>query len=259
MVGLPPAIQALWALIVIVQIIVCWFLFYKGHFRKLPFFTFYIVVHIAQSVLIYTLYHRLGSAAYGRSSLYWPLQLSVIFVRALAVVELCRQVLRPYPGVWVLTRRGFGIVSIAGLLFTAIEVKIDPAWAIAVANRGVNLTLLLCLLVFIVLNLEYYIPVHRSYAALIGGFCFYSLVVVMIETFAPSISITTYHAIILLCYALVIIAWAAALRRPLPPSPRVLSLSVRPATPQSQPVRYGLRRVVCIFARIVLHRHIEPW
>jgi len=267
MLGLTPVVLLLSAFVFVIQFAVCWILFCKGHFRKLPWFTAYIALNLCQAGFLYFVYSRARLDIYTRFWAAWISQPVTLLVRAFAIAEACRHALRVYPGVWNLARRASWIISVGVILFLGIEVSLDSFsfWTFVYIDRGFHLASLLCLIAFMLLNMDYYISIHRFYVALIGGFCFYSVTMVLADTLlktALSPRSSSHEAIwqmiTIVPYLAVEIIWLLVLRGPLPPNANPAPLVIRPATPRRHPIRYGLRRLAAAFARLVLPQPAEP-
>ena len=217
------AVQELWVLGLLGQMIVCGFLFFRGHYRKLPFFTAYIVLNICQAGFLYALYVHFGFGSHGARMLAWWSEAGTLILRSLATAEVLRVVLSPYRGIWGLGWRvlcvAFGLV----LSFAALEAGSNLDWAFVLADRGFHLAFAVALVACLLLVRHYSIPVHSAYKALLGGFCFHSCTVVLANTIGQTLFPREsahyqpiWQAVTTGTYAVVQVVWAVALRKPLP-------------------------------------------
>jgi len=223
MVGLIHAVRWIWAFSVAAQVAVCAMLLFRGHFRKLPVFTAFIALNICQAAFLYVVYTHFGFGSLSAKMLAWLSEASTLILRSLATAEVLRLVLGPYRGIWGLGWRVLVVVFGVVFSYAAIGAGSNVAWAIVLADRGFHLAFAVALTACLLLVRHYRIPVHPTYKALLGGFCFYSCTVVVANTvgqmqfprelahYQPIWQIATTVS-----YAVVQVVWAVALRKPLP-------------------------------------------
>ena len=218
--GIAPYVLVLWALQVIAQLVVCGFLFYRGHFRKLPLFTTYVTLDVIQAAFLFFLYNHFGFQSPAARVFAWLSMIVVLLAEIFATVELLHHVLSPYRGVWILARRLFWIASIGIILFTGFEARVDLSRANLYADRGFHLAFALSLLTFLLLGRHYFIPFHPVYRALLAGLCFRSCILVFNDTlslsgfFHQSVhSVNTWNATRLLSAIAIQIVWTYFLRK----------------------------------------------
>jgi hypothetical protein len=223
MASLVRSVQWLWVIGLVAQLMVCVFLIFHRHYRKLPVFTAYIALNLCQAGFLYLVYSRFGFSSHTGEVLAWLSEASTLILRSLATIEVLRLVLNPYRGIWGLGWRvlvvAFGVV----LSYAAIGAGSNVAWAIALAVRGFHLAFAVALVACLLLVRHYSVPVHPAYKALLGGFCFYSCTVVLLNTVGQTLfppEFAHYQLIwqvaTTVSYAIVQVVWAVALRKPLP-------------------------------------------
>jgi hypothetical protein len=223
MTGLAPAVQLLWALNSIAQLTLLGLLIHREHYRKLPFFTAYVALDLLEAACLWFVYIRYGFYSPTALSLAWILDAFTLVVRAFAIVEIFRLVLKPYRGIWGLAWRLLTTASTAVLLYAVLDSGWNMRSALFTAERGVQLAFAVALVGLLLLARYYSVPVRPAYKALLGGFCFYSCAVVLTNTLLEPIfaSRSAYYesiwnAATLLAYLAAQVVWIAALRSPLP-------------------------------------------
>jgi hypothetical protein len=139
------------------------------------------------------------------------------------MTEIFRLVLKPYRGIWALGWRLLAVASGAVLVYAVVDAGGSVRLAIPKADRGVMLAFAVALVGLFLLVRYYSIPMQPVHKALLGGFCFYSCVAVLISTLLERIFVpqSAYHESIwnsatLVSYFAVLVVWAAALRSSLP-------------------------------------------
>jgi hypothetical protein len=232
--GMAPSTIVLWALSVLAQIAVFGFLVGQAHFRKLPAFTSYIALNLCQAVFLCCAYAHFGFASGTAVPLFWTSQAVTLLAQALATTEALHQVLRPYRGIWALGWRLLLIAFTAVLCYAAIQVRTDVQWAILAADRGFHFAFASALVACLLLVRYYRVPMHPVYKVLLGGFCFYTCLIVLKNTVFQALFShffgrlphyqEIWDAMTLLPFTIVNVVWAVALRKPLPTTPERLAL-----------------------------------
>jgi hypothetical protein len=115
--------------------------------------------------------------------------------------------------------------------YAVIGAGSNVAWAIVLADRGFHLAFAVALAACLLLVRHYSIPIHTAYRALLGGFCFYSCIVVLANTVGQTLfprDLAHYQPIwqvaTTVSFAVVQVVWAVALRKPLPAEEKQLAL-----------------------------------
>jgi hypothetical protein len=182
MTGLANSVLWVWGISVAVQAVVCFLLIFKGHFRKLPFFTCFVAANICQAIFMYIIYLRFGANSETAKWATWLSEPPILILRTLATTEVLRLILQAYRGVWGLVWRvlavGFGSV----LAYAAIESVRSIPWALAVVYRGFHLAFAVSLVAGLLLIRYYSIPLESLYKVILAGFCFYSCTIVLANT-----------------------------------------------------------------------------
>src|ERR1700687_6500444 len=139
MANLVRAVQGLWVIGLVAQLMVCGFLLCRRHSRKLPVFSAYIAVNICQAGFLYVVYTHFGFGSHSAKMLAWLSEASTLILRSLATAEVLRLVLGPYRGIWGLGWRVLVVVFGVVFSYAAIGAGSNVAWAIVLADRGFHL------------------------------------------------------------------------------------------------------------------------
>jgi hypothetical protein len=222
MAGLAYPVQLLWAISVIEQLIVFGLILYEGNFRTLPFFTCYISLNLCQALFLYLLYSRVGFSWPSAALFAWISQATILLFKTLATTELLRLVLKPFRGIWGLGWRLLAFTSSLVVAFALIDTAGNREWALMELDRGYNLVFATAIVACLLLLHYYSIPVQRGYKALLGGFCLYSCLVVLVNTVLKEVLFHKYsdfeplwQGATLLSFAVVLLIWAKALSKPI--------------------------------------------
>jgi hypothetical protein len=219
--NLPPIVEILWAANFVVQLALCGILIGFRHFRKLPFFTVYVCLNVCQSLLAYPIYRHYG--AYSREAVLvgWWSEAITLLARIFATVEILHVVLIAYRGIWGLAWRLLAVTSVVVLIGVSVASWGNAGRALMRADRGYHLIFAAALISCLALIRYYFIRVENAYKVLLVGFCFYSCVMVLLNTVlydfqqhSPDASL--WQILALFPYLIVLLFWGAALIRPLP-------------------------------------------
>jgi len=193
-------------------------------YRRLPFFSIYILTVVMSGAAVWWTYHKYGYASLTSFSLAWVLQALALVARGVAVGELCHRVLSAYRGVWALAWRLMAGMSIFLMVYAGLAAysNRDHLTAfILTAERGVELAAAVLLMLLLAISHYYGIRVPTPERLLIVGLCAWSLVQVLNDIgFHIWLSSETYFAwankIRMLSYQAAVLVWIFAVRRPLP-------------------------------------------
>lgn len=224
-------VQYLWAASAALQLLVFTILVIRGLVRKLPLFTAYIVLNLCQAFLLYAVYKRFGNLSHAAYLFAWWAEATTLVARAFATVEILKLAMASYRGIWALVWRLLAACALFVLICIALASRGDASWALMEADRGYHLIFATALVACLVLIRHYFIAVEPTYKILLISFCFYSCIKVLLNTVFQGFLYPQYihfgaawQIVAMLSYLLVLIAWAAALARPIPlqSAPQVL-------------------------------------
>jgi len=233
---MPFPVLSIWTCSILVQSGIFVLLFAKGHSRKLPVFTSYIALNLGQALFLYVLYIHSDWNAHTTSVLAWTSQALILPARALAVAEILRKVLEHYSGIWALSWRLLAVAYVLVVSYAVVEAGTDTHWILLILDRGFHLSSAVVLVLGLWLIAHYSVPVEPLYKSLLLGLGVYSCVVVVSNTIGQALFLARYphyqdvwNFITVLAFLGVLLAWIAALRRPLPTlerKPNLLPVSV---------------------------------
>src|SRR5258708_32323744 len=92
----------------------------RKNYRAYPAFTFYILINLAQAILLFMAYRRWGFSSRPSLLFAWGTQIVVACARALAGAEVGGHFLSRFPGVWALARRLLLGAAGLGLLYSRV-------------------------------------------------------------------------------------------------------------------------------------------
>jgi hypothetical protein len=220
----PLHVLVLWACSALAQLITLALLFSKDSFRRLPLFTAYTALNFSQVVYLVIVYSTFGILGKKPLDLAWYSECVTLFAQGWATAEILKVTLRPYQGIWGLVWRALAGTSIVVVLLVALTTQGD--WATAKwfeLNRGYHLTFAAAVIACLLVVRYYSIPVPRAYKMILGGFCFYSCTVILLNTVLQPLLEARYSAnepvwesVTMLSFLAAEMVWVAALWRPLP-------------------------------------------
>ena len=163
-----------WALTTITELILVVYLVRRKLFRSHPFFFAYILAVILQSVLMAATYAVWSFQSYRAWVIYWLSQLAVAIVRFAAVIELTRQILSPFSGIWALGRRVL-LAAAGGVLLYAALLSREYYYKYPLnVDRGVGLAVAAVIVTLLLFARYYGLPMNNLDRSLCIGFCLYS-------------------------------------------------------------------------------------
>lgn len=224
MTGFPLPVLRLWACSFLAQLLVLGLLFFKGNFRKLPYFTAYIALNICQAGFLVFVYSQWGAQSNTADTLAWTSECLTLIAQALATTEILELTLRPYQGIWGLGWRALTVVS--GIVVLLVALAAHGHWATSSwfqLDRGYHLTFASAVIACLLLVRYYTIPVPRVFKLLLGGFCLYSCTEIMVNTLLQAFfekdffrHRAAWQLLTMSSFLAVTAIWAVALRKPLP-------------------------------------------
>lgn len=216
-------VSYLWAANVLVELIVCALLFIRGYFRRLPFFTAYIVLNLCQALFLYSLYQHPVANPHQNYYAAWCSEAVTLVARLCATVEVLRLVLMHYKGIWALTWRLLAVICPLVLVFVGLASRPTEFWMVVEADRGYHLIFAVAILLCLALMHYYPIKVEPTYKTLLVGLCWYSCVKILINTLVKGFLYQQYvhyspiwQILAISSYLAVLILWSSALANPLP-------------------------------------------
>jgi hypothetical protein len=219
----PLPVLWLWACSVLAQLLILVLLFLRGNFRKLPFFTAYIILNVCQAAFLLAVYSHAWGEPSTSSTLAWTSECLTLLAQALATTEILKITLSHYQGIWGLGWRALTVA--AGVVVLLVALAARGHWASArwfEIDRGYHVTFASALVIYFLLVRYYSIPILREYRMILGGFCFYSCSEIVFNTLLQLFFYTdlfvhqkAWQLLSLFSFVAAQIVWLAALRKPL--------------------------------------------
>jgi hypothetical protein len=218
------SVRWVWQCSIVAQVFVLFLLLFRKSFHKLTLFTVYVALNIGQAGFLLILYSLHGVHPATVRALAWETEAITLVAQALATAEVLGITLRPYPGIWGLGWRALTLIStLVVILVVAATKQAEPEARLFEINRGYHLVFACAVIACLLLVRYYSIPVARAYQLILGGFCFFSCMQVLINTvievlfqkrfldLGPVWEFTTVSS-----FFIVQVVWAVGLWHPLP-------------------------------------------
>jgi len=182
MVELGKYIEVIWGLNVGIEIVLVLAMAARRNHRAYPLFFLYLCVDILQGAVLFGIYHTWGFSSFFVRRLAWTTQAIVVCARALAVAELCRELLRPFRGIWALAWRIL-LLTVAFVIFYPI-LTAGWQWSLTIVRiqLGLELTMTVVIVVLFVFARYYQIVANATLRALGIGFFLLSSFTVVNDT-----------------------------------------------------------------------------
>jgi len=232
---LTPSETLLWWLGIGLKFLLCALVFYRRLYRRLPFFSFYIVLLVVEVTVVWWVYREWGYRSFPAWYTYWSASAVVLFARALVVAELSWTSLRSYPAIWSLVRKLLGLIAVAVLTYAAIMAIRNrspiPGFVLT-AEHGLEISFAVILVALLGFGARYKValgPVERN---IVIGLWVYSAFQVINNAFMSQWMNRYFHWWVstrVIAFDIAMLVWIAPLRKTLPPAepgPTLLSESV---------------------------------
>ncbi|MHB8639555.1 MAG: hypothetical protein ACYDBL_07120 [Candidatus Acidiferrales bacterium] len=229
--GISSFASAQWAVTTVIEVFLLVLALRHKLLRRLPFFTIYLWILVANELITWTVYSVNGIASPASFYVYWTMQAVQIAARALAVYDICRALLASYTGIWKMCRPL--LIFLAAILIVGATISTNDsahhlAAAILAGERGLELTVVGILIGGLIFCRYYGIGIDRQVAWIALGLGFYSAVQVASNTLYQHSMVGHFaiwedfrHA----SFNIATIFWVVALWKPLParqPAPVLL-------------------------------------
>jgi hypothetical protein len=171
-----------WGLCFALQVGVMALLVGRRSYLQFPGFAFYLAGSLAQNVAQFLIYSQWGFTTDNGRAAAWSLQAVMNLLRALAVLELCRQVFGRYPGIWAFIWRtmagAVGLVALFAITFGDLSL----GRRILQADRAMGLAVAVVILLLMLFARYYRVQALEPTKSLAIGFFLYSCFVVLNDT-----------------------------------------------------------------------------
>lgn len=175
-------VDIIWVLNVGIEIVLVLAMAVRKNYHAYPLFFSYLCVNILQVGLLLAIYHTWGFSALIAERLAWSTQAIVICARALAVAEVCRQLLSPFRGIWALVWRILLFSVTLAILCPILIGGWHGTWTIMRIELGLESTMMIVIVVLFVFARYYQILANDALRALGIGFFLLSSFTVVNDT-----------------------------------------------------------------------------
>jgi hypothetical protein len=216
------SVRCIWAASALAQFAVLSVLLLRGHARRLPFFTSYIVANLLQDGLLLYVYDHYGLRSTRAFTVGWSSEAVTLFLRLCATAEVIHLAIQAYRGIWGLAWRLLAITSLLVTIGVVAFSAGDPQWTVVAADRGYHLVFATALLACLLMIQHYRIEVPSIFKSLLIGFCGYSCIKILINAASPSVLyhfknfVTVWQTLTLFPFVILLLFFAWALADPLP-------------------------------------------
>jgi hypothetical protein len=180
------SVSFLWYVTISLDIILAALVVRRRVIYKFPFFTLFILISTARSLLLWMVYRQTGYASLFAFYVAWSTQALLLIGRGAVCAELCWRVLSPFSGLWSVARRVLVGIGVILAIYTAIDslravastsnFLLGVEQEILAAERGLELSIATVLVSLLLVALRYRTSIPRTPLLLVTGLCFYSLV-----------------------------------------------------------------------------------
>jgi hypothetical protein len=205
-----------WALCFALQCTLVVLLISRRNHLQFPAFTLYLAGSVAQNILQFAAYEHWGFASRPALEFAWGLQTAIILLRAMAVLEICRQVFANYRGIWAFIWRTM-VISVALIAtFSMVLGNRDLGYRILYADRTISLVLAFTVVALLVFARYYRVQAEDPIRSLAIGFFLYSCFEVLNDTLleaSPKSYAPMWNFLGTVSFTSSVLVWGWALRR----------------------------------------------
>ena len=152
------------------------------NYRQHKLFTLYIAGTLVQNAILISIYRRWGFSAPISIRIAWSTQFTAIFLRSMAILELCRFAMRRYPGIWRLTWQTLLACASLSLLISLLLAGLRIDFLLLYVDRGLELSIAAAIVILFVFIRFYQVDPGSVVRSIAVGFCLYSLFFVLNDT-----------------------------------------------------------------------------
>jgi len=222
-----------WAATAFLEVVVLCLALRRRLFGRLPVFTLYLGLVVANEALMWLTYRLIGIRSRTSYDIFWTLQALLVLSRAVVVYEICRALLLPFAGIWKLCRPllvGLGLILVVSALATARRTVHPISATTIMADRGLEFAVAAVLLFGLIFCRYYGVEIPRHLAWIALGLGFYSAIQVANNTFLGDWlthqNVLIWGAVRRASFNIATLFWLAALWKPVPvaaPAPVLLA------------------------------------
>jgi len=207
-----------WAVAALLQVIVLFFIFRQKLLRAHPAFSGYILATFLQSFLVGWVGRHWGVQSIQYFDIAWGMQAVVICARWLAVMEIARQILADYTGIWRLASSILFVLCLAVLIYALALAQYRWTLMVLSADRAVELSIALFVVGMLIFARYYRLGMTDLERQLAIGFALFSCSWVVSNSLFESSrnpSNAWWDFFQIVAFLATLIIWANALRKPM--------------------------------------------
>jgi hypothetical protein len=163
-----------WAITTLLKMLLLFYLVRRGFYRSHRAFFIYILATILQTFVNASAYRHWGFQSMQAWNVYWGGQGVVVCARWLAIVEIAREILANYSGIWRLANGLLFTVGIAVLTYSVLASENNWQMVVLRVDRGVELSIAAFLVSLFLFARYYRLPMAPLERYLAIGFSLYS-------------------------------------------------------------------------------------
>jgi hypothetical protein len=225
----------LWGLGTGLKVLLCALVFYRQLYRRLPFFSLYAALLVAEVTTVWWVYREWGYNSLSAWYTYWSASAVVLVARALVVAELCWTSLRIYPAIWSLVRKLLSLIAVVVLTqaaITAFNNSSPISVFVLTTERGLEVAFAVILVALLGFGVRYKVPLGRVERNIVIGLGIYSGFQVINNTFMNQWMSRYFHWWVstrLIAFDMAMMVWIITLPKVVAPpelSPTLMSEQV---------------------------------
>jgi hypothetical protein len=217
----------LWGFGTALKVLLCFLVFYRRLYRRLPLFTIYAALLPVEVAGVWWAYHVWGYRSLPAWYAYWSALGVVLFARGLVIAELCRTTLKVYAGLWSFAQKLLALSAAVLLVWAAIAAARNTHWIVGLVlttERGLELAASVILVSLFAITIRYKVWIEPLERNILLGLALYSTFQMLNSTFMTQRMTPFFpwwESVRVGCFDAAMVVWLIPLLRPLPaPAPR---------------------------------------
>jgi hypothetical protein len=212
----------LWAFGTALKVLLCILVFYRHLYRRLPFFSIYVALLIAEVGVVWSAYRVWAYGSRFAWYVYWYSVGALLLARGSVVAELCAASLRNYPAIWSLVRNLLlfvAVVVLACAVIAAYQNKTPVSAFVLTAERGLEISILIILVAMLGFGVSYDVALCPLERNIVLGLGVYSTFQVLNDSFVDQWMTPHFHwwnSARVIAFDAALLLWLVPLRKPLP-------------------------------------------
>lgn len=161
------------------EILLCVLVCARSLQSRLPFFAVYAGTILASSLSLSFVFLHFGFRSVVSYYADWIALAINLFVRSLAIAELCRYSLQAYRGIWALAWRLLSVIAIMLLVHASLDARGQPNWIAAYGltiERDIEISSVVILVAMLLISRYYLLRTDSLQIWIATGFCIFCVV-----------------------------------------------------------------------------------